>query len=146
MAPPRPPQDPSGTYMATAGADSQLKVWDVRMLRPMHAYFAHSPVTALDISQRGIMAAGYGRKIQVGHGAKGARHGCTVHRPSRIAVVRVVAARKLAVGYCSSGSPEKAPPVVMTTLREALGRGTGVITQPWLDRGGERRLRRVRFM
>lgn len=57
--------DPSGTYMATAGADSQLKVWDVRMLRPMHAYFAHSPITSLDISQRGIMAAGYGRKIQV---------------------------------------------------------------------------------
>lgn len=103
------PQDPSGTYMATAGADSQLKVWDVRMLRPMHAYFAHSPITSLDISQRGIMAAGYGRKIQVGCGAIGARYGCAAHCTTRIANERVVAARGLAIGHRSSAMSGEAP-------------------------------------
>ncbi|GLC43907.1 hypothetical protein PLESTB_000921800 [Pleodorina starrii] len=57
--------DPSGTYLATAGVDSQIKVWDVRMLRPLHAYYSHAPVTHMDISQRGLLAVGYGRKVQV---------------------------------------------------------------------------------
>ncbi|GIL70431.1 hypothetical protein Vretimale_3566 [Volvox reticuliferus] len=57
--------DPSGTYMATAGMDSQIKVWDVRMLRPMHTYYSHAPVTSMDISQRGLLAVGYGRKLQI---------------------------------------------------------------------------------
>ncbi|PNW74954.1 hypothetical protein CHLRE_12g502800v5 [Chlamydomonas reinhardtii] len=57
--------DPSGTYMATAGSDSQIKLWDVRMLKPMHNYFSHAPITRMDISQRGMLAVGYGRKVQV---------------------------------------------------------------------------------
>ncbi|GLI58833.1 hypothetical protein VaNZ11_000597 [Volvox africanus] len=57
--------DASGTYMATAGMDSQIKVWDVRMLRPMHDYYSPAPVTRMDISQRGLLAVGYGRKVQV---------------------------------------------------------------------------------
>ena len=39
------------------------------MLRPMHAYFSHNTVTRLDISQRGVLAAGYGRKVQLWQGA-----------------------------------------------------------------------------
>ncbi len=57
--------DPGGTYLATAGVDSQIKVWDVRMLRPMHSYYSHAPVTSMAISQRGLLAVGYGRKLQV---------------------------------------------------------------------------------
>lgn len=49
----------------TPGVDSQVKVWDLRMVRPLHAYFAHSPATTLDISQRGLLGVGYGRKMQV---------------------------------------------------------------------------------
>lgn len=49
-----------------AGADGQIKVWDVRLLKPMHSYFAHSTVTSLEISQRGLLAVGYGRRVQVG--------------------------------------------------------------------------------
>lgn len=57
--------DPTGRYMATSGADSQVKVWDVRMLRQLHAYFSHAPAEYLDISQKGLLAIGYGRRAQV---------------------------------------------------------------------------------
>lgn len=51
-----------------AGVDNQVKVWDIRMLKPLHEYFSYSPATTLDISQRGLLAVGYGRKVQVrGH-------------------------------------------------------------------------------
>lgn len=49
-----------------AGVDSQVRVWDVRTFKPLHSYFAYSPATSLDISQRGLLAVGYGRKVQVG--------------------------------------------------------------------------------
>ena len=48
------------------GVDNQVKVWDIRMMRPMHAYFSYSPANSLEISQRGMLAVGYGRKVQVG--------------------------------------------------------------------------------
>ncbi len=58
--------DPQGMHMVTAGADGQVKVWDVRKLQPMHAYFSRAPADALDISQRGLLAVGFGRNVQVG--------------------------------------------------------------------------------
>lgn len=57
--------DPTGHQMVTAGVDCQVKVWDVRTFKPLHAYFANSPATALDISQRGLLAVGQGRRLQV---------------------------------------------------------------------------------
>uniref|UniRef100_A0A7S0WQI7 BING4 C-terminal domain-containing protein n=1 Tax=Chlamydomonas leiostraca TaxID=1034604 RepID=A0A7S0WQI7_9CHLO len=57
--------DLTGRYMVTAGVDSQVRVWDIRTFKPLHAYFAYSPATSLDISQRGLLAVGYGRKVQV---------------------------------------------------------------------------------
>eukprot|EP00798_Chlamydomonas_sp_ICE-L_P015753 gene15753-21876_t len=57
--------DPSGVHMVTAGVDGQVKVWDVRMLRQLHAYFSYSPATSLEISQRGLLAVGYGRRVQI---------------------------------------------------------------------------------
>jgi hypothetical protein len=52
--------------LAHAGVDCQVKVWDVRTFKPLHAYFANSPATSLDISQRGLLAVGQGRRLQVG--------------------------------------------------------------------------------
>lgn len=57
--------DGQGQQMVTAGADGQVKVWDCRKFQAMHAYFSHAPVEALDISQRGLLAVGYGRNVQV---------------------------------------------------------------------------------
>ena len=54
------PSERAGHYVDVA----QVRVWDVRALRPMHAYFSHAPATALDISQRGLLAISSGRRIQ----------------------------------------------------------------------------------
>lgn len=43
----------------------QVKVWDVRTFKPLHAYFAHTPATSLEISQRGMLAVAQGRRLQV---------------------------------------------------------------------------------
>ncbi len=59
--------DATGRHMVTAGADGQVKVWDARKLQPLHAYFSRAPAQAqaLDISQRGFLAVGAGRSVQV---------------------------------------------------------------------------------
>ncbi|KAL4457883.1 hypothetical protein ABPG75_012748 [Micractinium tetrahymenae] len=57
--------DGQGRHLVTTGADGQVKVWDLRMFRPLHAYFSPSPAEWCDISQRGLLAVGYGRRIQV---------------------------------------------------------------------------------
>ncbi|KAF6265288.1 WD40-repeat-containing domain protein [Scenedesmus sp. NREL 46B-D3] len=57
--------DPTGHQLVTAGVDRQVKVWDVRTFKPLHAYFANSPATALDASQRGLLAVGQGRRLQI---------------------------------------------------------------------------------
>lgn len=49
----------------SVGVDRQVKVWDIRTFKPLHAYFANSPATSLDISQRGILAVGQGRRLQL---------------------------------------------------------------------------------
>jgi U3 small nucleolar RNA-associated protein 7 len=57
--------DPTGHQLVTAGVDRQVKVWDVRTFKPLHAYFANAPATALDVSQRGFLAVAQGRRLQV---------------------------------------------------------------------------------
>ncbi|KAJ1675342.1 putative U3 small nucleolar RNA-associated protein 7 [Spiromyces aspiralis] len=52
--------DRSGTYMATSGLDGQLKVWDVRTYKELHAYYTPTPAHSLDISQLGLLGVGYG--------------------------------------------------------------------------------------
>lgn len=48
-------------------------MWDVRTFKPLHAYFANAPATSLDVSQRGLLAVGQGRRLQVRE--RGARAG-----------------------------------------------------------------------
>ena len=55
----------SGNHMVTTGADGQVRIWDLRTYKPLHAYFSPSPATWCDISQRGMLAVGWGRKINV---------------------------------------------------------------------------------
>jgi U3 small nucleolar RNA-associated protein 7 len=57
--------DGAGTYMATAGLDGQLKVWDIRTYKPVHEYFTQTPASALSISQRGLLGVSYGPHVAV---------------------------------------------------------------------------------
>lgn len=51
--------------MATAGRDVALKVWDVRTYKPLHQYHTPRPVSSLDISDRGMLAAVSGPTVQI---------------------------------------------------------------------------------
>jgi len=52
--------DKAGRYMVTGGADRQVKIWDLRMYKEMHAYYVPAGVpSTLDISQRGVLGIGH---------------------------------------------------------------------------------------
>jgi U3 small nucleolar RNA-associated protein 7 len=57
--------DIAGKYMVTTGLDKQMKVWDIRMYRPLHNYYTSTPGTSIDISQKDMIAVSYGSHIQV---------------------------------------------------------------------------------
>lgn len=57
--------DNGGNYMATAGLDGQLKVWDVRTYKAVHEYFTPTPASSLSISQRGLLGVSYGPNVAV---------------------------------------------------------------------------------
>lgn len=56
--------DRSGTYMATAGYDGYLKIWDLRTYRSIHGYKLDQPASSLDISDTGLLAMGTGRRLE----------------------------------------------------------------------------------
>ncbi|KAI8929949.1 WD40-repeat-containing domain protein [Entophlyctis helioformis] len=57
--------DKGGNYMATSGLDGQLKVWDVRTYKELQSYFTPKPASTLTISQKGLLAVGYGQHLSV---------------------------------------------------------------------------------
>ena len=57
--------DNSGRYMATAGLDGLMKVWDLRKYACIHAFKPRHPALSLDISDTGLLAMGVGREVQV---------------------------------------------------------------------------------
>ncbi|KAJ2724846.1 putative U3 small nucleolar RNA-associated protein 7 [Coemansia sp. Benny D115] len=57
--------DRSGTHMATSGLDGRVRIWDIRMFRSLHDYMTRRPAQTLDISQRGLLAAGHGPHVSV---------------------------------------------------------------------------------
>ena len=57
--------DSTGHYMATAGLDGQMKVWDIRKYEPIHQYFTRKPATSLSISQKGLLSVSYGAHIDI---------------------------------------------------------------------------------
>ena len=84
--------DLTGNYLVSTGMDSQVKVmrfplsivelqrsslaaaapcalqvWDIRKFQPLHTYFTPTPVRESSISQRGLLALGYGTHIKVCH-------------------------------------------------------------------------------
>jgi U3 small nucleolar RNA-associated protein 7 len=55
----------AGRYMVTSGLDKQMKVWDIRMYKPVSQYYTSRPATSLDISQRDMLGVGFGAHIQI---------------------------------------------------------------------------------
>jgi U3 small nucleolar RNA-associated protein 7 len=55
----------SGNYMATAGADGQVKLWDIRTFRSLHEYYSPSTPTSVSFSQNGLLALTYGSSVTI---------------------------------------------------------------------------------
>eukprot|EP01029_Cantina_marsupialis_P002743 TRINITY_DN1261_c1_g1_i1.p1 TRINITY_DN1261_c1_g1~~TRINITY_DN1261_c1_g1_i1.p1 ORF type:complete len:536 (+),score=153.32 TRINITY_DN1261_c1_g1_i1:89-1609(+) len=58
-----------GNHMVTSGKDGQMKVWDLRTYKLLHSYFTRSPASSVDISERGLLAVGFGNNVQVWNNA-----------------------------------------------------------------------------
>ena len=56
--------DQGGNYLVTAGADGKMKVWDVRTYKEVHDYWTPMPAKSLSISQKGLLALGFGSQVQ----------------------------------------------------------------------------------
>lgn len=57
--------DREGKYMATAGLDSMMKIWDLRTFKCLHSYKTDHPAMSLDISDRNLIAMAVGRSVHV---------------------------------------------------------------------------------
>ena len=53
------------SYMATSGHDRKLKIYDLRMYRPLFEYHVAAGATEMNFSQRGMLAASIGSVVQV---------------------------------------------------------------------------------
>jgi U3 small nucleolar RNA-associated protein 7 len=65
--------DATGNYMAASGVDGRVRVYDVRTYKNLYSYNVPSIVTSLDISQRGVLAIGWGTKVHMYAGPQSAR-------------------------------------------------------------------------
>ncbi|EDQ92027.1 uncharacterized protein MONBRDRAFT_17530 [Monosiga brevicollis MX1] len=59
--------EPTGHYMATAGADCMLKIWDIRKFKDEPVFSTRLPTAPsdLDYSQRGLLGVSFGSSAQV---------------------------------------------------------------------------------
>jgi U3 small nucleolar RNA-associated protein 7 len=57
--------DRLGRYMAVAGADRTLKIWDCRNFKELESYYTPTPASSLHISDTGLLAVGWGPHVQV---------------------------------------------------------------------------------
>ncbi|KAI7892315.1 WD40-repeat-containing domain protein [Mucor mucedo] len=57
--------DKGGHYMATSGADGQLKIWDIRTYGCLQEYYTPRTATSLDISDTGLLSVSFNTSVQV---------------------------------------------------------------------------------
>jgi U3 small nucleolar RNA-associated protein 7 len=55
--------DRGGHYMATAGADARMNIFDIRTYKEVHSYFTPTPASSLQISDTGLLAVGWGSHV-----------------------------------------------------------------------------------
>ncbi|KAG0125856.1 WD40-repeat-containing domain protein [Tuber indicum] len=57
--------DRGGQYMATAGADSRMNIFDIRTFREVHSYYTPTPASTLHISDTGLLSVGWGPHVTI---------------------------------------------------------------------------------
>ncbi|KAL7268342.1 putative U3 small nucleolar RNA-associated protein 7 [Rhizina undulata] len=57
--------DRGGYYMATAGADSRMNIFDIRTYKEVHSYFTPTPASSLHISDTGLLGVGWGPHVTI---------------------------------------------------------------------------------
>ncbi|PUU81458.1 WD40-repeat-containing domain protein [Tuber borchii] len=57
--------DRGGHYMATAGADSRMNIFDIRTFREVHSYYTPAPASTLHISDTGLLSVGWGPHVTI---------------------------------------------------------------------------------
>lgn len=57
--------DREGKYMAVSGSDKIVKIWDLRKFEELDTYYSPTPATSLDISDNGLLSAGWGPHVTV---------------------------------------------------------------------------------
>lgn len=57
--------DRGGKYMAVAGQDRSLKIWDIRNFKELHSYYTMTVANSVAISDTGLVAVGWGPHVQV---------------------------------------------------------------------------------
>jgi len=55
----------SGNYMATAAIDRSVKIWDLRAYKCLHEYQLGGGASKLAFSQRGLLVASLGNKVEI---------------------------------------------------------------------------------
>jgi U3 small nucleolar RNA-associated protein 7 len=60
--------DREGRYMVTTGQDMKMSVWDIRTFREVNNYFVRRPGTSLAISDRNLVAVGWGTQTTIWRG------------------------------------------------------------------------------
>lgn len=57
--------DRSGHYMAVAGADKSLKIWDVRQFKEVYSYYTPTPASSISIADTGVLSVSWGPHVTV---------------------------------------------------------------------------------
>ncbi|KAL9059891.1 MAG: hypothetical protein Q9162_000961 [Coniocarpon cinnabarinum] len=60
--------DREGRYMITAGQESKMAIWDLRMFKDLHKYSLTQPGTDVAISDRGLTSVAFGTRVSIWQG------------------------------------------------------------------------------
>lgn len=60
--------DRLGRYMVSTGQDQKMNIWDIRMFREVHSYSCYQPGASVSISDRNLVAVGWGTQTSVWRG------------------------------------------------------------------------------
>jgi U3 small nucleolar RNA-associated protein 7 len=72
-----------GLYMVTAGADATIRTWDMRTYKQVDAWRLPANASSLAVSQRGLIAAGFGATVHVWSGVSATGNSKRTSRAAR---------------------------------------------------------------